>query len=96
MPRSGKQVQLMRQDGYVTAAEVAEATGHALPTVHAGIKDGRVPGQRFGWGWYVDIHKYAAIVATQYPPDSVVIKNIAALKLLVDKPASGKAPRRTA
>lgn len=90
MKRNGKAALLMRQDGYVTARELADATGKTLESVHAGIREEKIPGARIGWGWYVDIHRYyAALIGKPegYPVGSTIEKNLAALKLLTGKPA---------
>jgi hypothetical protein len=90
MPRAGKQVQMMRQDGYVTAAEVSRATGRDLSTVHSDIQLGKVPGKRIGWGWYVDIHRYCEKVKDVYPEGTTIDANLKALRMQVMRPADGR------
>ncbi len=80
--RLSKADQMMRQDGYVTAVEVSEATGMALSAVHRGIDEGRVPGKtvkvsdKYGHR-YVDV---AAFVKQGKYADAPTIKvNLAKL-----------------
>jgi hypothetical protein len=89
MSRQGKQTEMMRKDGYVTAAEVARAIGIDLSTAHNWIQDGRMPGGHFGWGWYVDIWTFVEQVESDniYPQGSTIVKQLKELKLLVGKRA---------
>lgn len=92
MSREGKQTALMRKDGYVTAAEVARAIGIDLSTAHRWVKTGAMPGARFGWCWYVDIHAFVDKLKRDktYPPGSAVLNELAQLKLLVGRRATPK------
>lgn len=89
MPRAGKQAQMMRADGYVTAAEIASATGRNLGTIHKEIEAKTIPGVRSGWGWYVDIHAFLKQVEKEktYPEGTTVLEQLRKLKLVVSKPA---------
>lgn len=76
----------MRKDGFVTASEIAVAMGVSLPTVHAGIRDGKIPGKVIegiggGHRWYVDPRK----MLREFPKDgpTSVRQAIAKLVLLV-------------
>lgn len=82
------QDELMRKDGYVTAAEVAAATNQTLSTVHRGIEGQRIPGGKVGSGWYVDIYRYAEQYEPAGPASGIRLK-LDELKKLVDKPAEG-------
>lgn len=77
---------LMRRDGYVTASEVAEATGKHLVTIHRSIAEERIPGLRVGWSWYVDIHRYYEICT--YPPGTSIANNLRTLTMLVGRRAA--------
>lgn len=83
------QDELMRSDGYVTAAEVAEATGQQLSTVHRAIEADRIPGGKVGAAWYVDIHAYAAKFS-KTGPEAGMRGRLDVLTSLVGKPAEGK------
>lgn len=93
---------LMRQDGYVTAAEVAEATGQNLATVHRAIEEGRMPGQRVQTsgrysGWYVDIH--ALLKLGIYKPEGAgktIHDNLTKLATLVAAPKAKPSTKRVA
>lgn len=90
MSRHGKQTEMMRKDGYVTAAEVARAIGIELSTAHKWIHTDKMPGKRFGWNWYVDIHAFFDLAKREkmFPPDSAAEKALAELKGLVRKRAT--------
>lgn len=61
MARLGQKLQiLMRQDGYVTAQEVADAVGLSLSAAHSRIEAGTWPGRQFDGHWFVNIRKLAA------------------------------------
>lgn len=91
MPRvGGGQDILMRKDGYVTAAEVAEATGQDLTTVHRKIRERKMLGGRVGWGWYVAIH--ALRDSGEYPENGTIWKQLNKLAQSVGKKASGELP----
>lgn len=81
-----KQALANRRDGYVTASEVARATFRELGAVHADIASKKIPGCRIGWGWYVDIHKFAD--ANEYPEGTSIRAALEELRKLVDKPAT--------
>ncbi len=85
------QDELMRQDGYVTAAEVAEAMNQTLSTIHRGIEAGRIPGGKVGSAWYVDIHAYVEKFS-ETGPESAIRSRLNELTKLVSKKASGKLP----
>lgn len=78
----------MRRDGWVTAAEVAGATGMTLGAVVAAIKRGAIPGKgvrntaTFGKRvrWYVDIRAYLDGCGTSAP--SALRRELSRLKLV--------------
>lgn len=47
------QADLMRQEGYLSAAEAAESSGVAVTTVHRWLSQGKVEGTQVGSYWYV-------------------------------------------
>lgn len=50
------QEMIMRQNGYVTASEAAEAIGcDQIGSVHRMLKTGRLQGARAGKHWYVSV-----------------------------------------
>lgn len=78
----------MRRDGWVTAAEVAGATGLTLGAVVNGIKRGTIPGKgirntaTFGkrTRWYVHIGQYLDACGPAAP--TVIRRELGRLKLL--------------
>lgn len=92
--RDGNQTELMRKDGYVRAVEVARATGRDLTAVHKEIEAEKIPGGRFGWGWYVDIHRYVDKVrkAGTFPEDGTIMTRLEELRGTVAAPAGKPLP----
>lgn len=78
-----------RNDGYVTASEVAQAIGCAISTVHRNIIEGKYPGERIGRGWYIDIHA----LAKQYPEGTTVHASLMKLADLVAHPVRSSTKR---
>lgn len=94
--RSGSD-DLMRQSGYVTAAEVAEAIGQAVTSVKRAVNDRRIPGKVVPTSakysrHYVDIR--ALLAAGNYAGNDVALANLRKLAELVPKPAEKPAARR--
>ncbi len=62
------QSQIMRDAGYVTATEAAEAIGaNSVGTVHRMVKSGRLKGARAGTHWYVSV-KSLLLAHADCPP----------------------------
>lgn len=80
----------MRREGYVTAAEVAEAVSRDLSRVHRGIAEGRYPGKSVGSETYkrhyVDVH--ALIAGGSFAGSATITAKLEALAALVPKPAA--------
>jgi DNA-binding IclR family transcriptional regulator len=67
--------QMLREDGYVPAAEYAEAAGLHLSTVHRRLKEGLLAGQQLdGRFWYV--HAIKALRSSGLDSASVVYKRL--------------------
>ena len=88
MARLTEQDMQMRQEGYVTAAEVAEAVSKELSNIHRGIDEGRVPGKSVGSvsyrRRYVDV--YALVAQGDYDGSDTITAKLKALAKLVRKP----------
>jgi hypothetical protein len=70
MPKASEaQVEALRNDGLVQAAEVARVLGHHTTTVTRKIENGEFPGECIGGFWYADAHGVLkAIKELQYAP----------------------------
>ncbi len=91
MPAMRAQAEIMREAGYVTAAEAAEAIGVAnIGTIHRQVTTGRLIGTRVGRHWYVSV-KSLLDAHADAPP---LLKRIKALGVdpkdtEADKPKKG-------
>jgi len=88
------QSQIMRDSGYVTAAEAADAIGaDSVGTIHRMVKTGRLKGARAGTRWYVSV-KSLLLAHADAPP---LVARIEALGVApADEPIDhGLRPRRS-
>ncbi len=66
---------IMREAGYVTSREAAEAIGLIVGTVHRMIKNDHLRGARAGYRWYVSVKSLLEAYADAAP----ILKRIHAL-----------------
>lgn len=86
MPAEGKQDIQMRADGYLRSADVARCIGRDQSTFNNHIKDGTVPGKRFGFYWFVDIWSYYAAVKKAGDLSPSILAELLRLRNLTKRP----------
>lgn len=88
------QSQIMRDAGYITAAEAAEAIGvDNVGTIHRMVRTGRLKGARAGTHWYVSVKSLLRAHAGAPP----LIARIEALGVAPqDEPVASPAAKRKA
>ena len=89
--RGQTQREIMRDAGYITAAEAAEALGVGnVGTIHRMVKSGRVKGARAGVHWYVSVNSLLLAHAGTPP----LIKRIEALGVAPKDEPLAEAPKK--